>query len=185
VDLPDDPEGGVFRLTVKKEGVQASPEFPAALDEAKDDLGRTFADYLADAERVYREARKRAGVTRKAAVPPGRGMDPQVRHAIEEELPLLDEEPLRFRWEKLPNDRFFEIDQEAHVLLLNQHYRAALLGGRNGSLNDAPMVKALMYLLMQDAFQRERMGSRLKDNIELWQAVLVAAARTELDRVAD
>lgn len=185
VDLPEDPDGEVFRLTVKKEGVQASPEFTAALDEAKDDQGRTFGGYLADAERVYREARKRAGVTRKTAVPPGRGMDPQVRQAIEEELPLLDEEALQFRWQKLPSDRFFEIDQEARVLLLNQHYRAALLGGRNGALNDAPMVKALMYLLMQDAFQRERLGSRLKDNIELWQAVLVAAARTELDRVAD
>jgi hypothetical protein len=185
VDLPVDSEGEVFRLTVKKEGVQASPEFTTALDNAKDDQGRTFGDYLADAERVYREARKRAGVTRKAAVPPGRGMDPQVRQAIEEELPLLPEEPLQFRWQKLPNDRFFEIDQETRVLLLNQHYRAALLGGRSGTLNDAPMVKALMYLLMQDAFQRERMGSRLKDNIELWQSVLVAAARTELDRVAD
>jgi hypothetical protein len=186
VDLPDDSDGTVFRLTVKKEGVQASPEFVASLEDAKDDQGRTFAQYLSEAERVYREARKRAGVARKAAVPPGRGIDPQVRQVIEEELPVLTgEEPLQFRWQKLPNDKFFEIDQDGHLLLLNQHYRAALLGGRGGSLNDAPMVKSLMYLLMQDAFQRERMGSRLKDNIELWQSVLVAAARAELDRVAD
>ncbi|MFD7456109.1 MULTISPECIES: ATP-binding protein [unclassified Streptomyces] len=186
VDLPDDSDGTVFRLTVKKEGVQASPEFVASLEDAKDDQGRTFAQYLSEAERVYREARKRAGVTRRAAVPPGRGVDPQVRQVIEEELPVLTgEEPLQFRWQKLPNDKFFEIDQDGHLLLLNQHYRAALLGGRGGSLNDAPMVKSLMYLLMQDAFQRERMGSRLKDNIELWQSVLVAAARAELDRVAD
>lgn len=186
VDLPDDPDGRVFRLTVKKEGVQASPEFVASLDDAKDEQGRTFAQYLSAAERVYREARKRAGVARKPVVPPGRGIDPQVRQVIEEELPVLaGEDALQFRWQKLPNDRFFEIDQDGHVLLLNQHYRAALLGGRSGSLNDAPMVKSLMYLLMQDAFQRERMGSRLKDNIELWQSVLVAAARAELDRVAD
>ncbi|MFJ9924508.1 MULTISPECIES: ATP-binding protein [Streptomyces] len=185
VDLPDDPDGTVFRLTVKKEGVQASPEFTGALDGAKDGRGRTFTAYLADAERVYREARKRAGVARKAAVPPGRGMDPQVRQAIEEEVPLTHDDPLQFRWQKLPNDKFFEVDQEGQVLLLNQRYRAALLGGRSGTLNDAPVVKSLMYLLMQDAFQRERMGSRLKDNIELWQAVLVAAARAELDRMAD
>jgi hypothetical protein len=186
VDLPDDPDGTVFRLTVKKDGVQASPEFAGSVEAAEDDQGRTFARYLTDAERVYREARKQAGVTRKAAVPPGRGIDPHVRQVIEEELPLLPgEEPLQFRWQKLSNDKFFEIDQEAHLLLLNQHYRAALLGGRSGSLNDAPMVKSLLYLLMQDAFQRERMGSRLKDNMELWQAVLVAAARAELDRVAD
>jgi hypothetical protein len=92
---------------------------------------------------------------------------------------------LQFRWQRLSNEKFFEIDQESHVLLLNQHYRAALLGGRTGSLNDAPMVKSLIYLLMQDAFRHERIGSRLKDNIELWQSVLVAAARAELDRVAD
>ncbi|MFF7752551.1 ATP-binding protein [Streptomyces sp. NPDC007971] len=186
VDLPDDSDGKVFRLTVKKEGVQASPEFVAAIEGAADGQGRNFAGYLTDAERVYREARKRAGVVRKAAIPPGRGVDPQVRHVIEEELPLLtQDDPLQFRWQRLPNDRFFEVDQEAHVLLLNQRYRAALLGGRSGTLNDAPMVKSLMYLLMQDAFQRERLGSRLKDNIELWQAVLVAAARAELDRIAD
>ncbi|WP_406008705.1 ATP-binding protein [Streptomyces sp. NBC_00637] len=186
IDLPNDPEATVFRLTVKKEGVQASPEFIGSLEDAKDDQGRTFARYVDDAERVYREARKRAGVARKAVVPPGHGIDPQVRQVIEEELPVLAHaDPLNFRWQKLSNDKFFEIDQDAHVLLLNQHYRAALLGGRDGSLNDAPMVKSLMYLLMKDAFQSERVGSRLKDNIELWQSVLVAAARAELDRVAD
>ncbi|MFF9107088.1 ATP-binding protein [Streptomyces sp. NPDC014805] len=186
VDLPDDPDGKVFRLTVKKEGVQASPDFAGAVEKAVDAQGRTFGQYLADAERVYREARRHAGVARKAALPAGRGMDPQVRQAIEDELPILaHEEPLQFRWQKLPNDKFFEVDQEGHVLLLNQHYRAALLGGPAGSVNDAPLVKSLMYLLMQDAFQRERLGSRLKDNIELWQSVLVAAARAELDRMAD
>ena len=186
VDLPDDPDGKVFRLTVKKEGVQASPEFIDSLDAAVDAQGRTFTQYILDAERVYRDARKRAGVERKPVIPPGRGIDPQVRQVIEEELPVLvHEEPLQFRWERLSNEKFFEIDQESHVLLLNQHYRAALLGGRTGSLNDAPMVKSLIYLLMQDAFRHERMGSRLKDNIELWQSVLVAAARAELDRVAD
>lgn len=186
VDLPDDPGAAVFRLTVKKDGVQASPEFVGSLEDAKDARGRTFAQYLVDAERVYREARKHAGVARKSAVPPGRGIDPQVRQVIEDELPVLThEDPLQFRWQKLSNDKFFEIDQEAHIVLLNQHYRAALLGGRGGSLNDLPMVKSLMYLLMQDAFQRERMGSRLKDNVELWQSVLIAAARAELDRMAD
>ncbi|AIR98595.1 ATP-binding protein [Streptomyces glaucescens] len=186
VDLPEDPDGRVFRLSVKKEGVQASPAFVASLEVAKDSLGRTFTQYLSDAERVYREARKRNGVARKAVVPPGRGIDPQVRQAIEEELPVLaGEDALQFRWQRLPNDRFFEIDQGGRMVSLNQHYRAALLGGRAGSLNDAPMVKSLMYLLMQDAFQRERVSSRLKDNIDLWQSVLVAAARAELDRVAD
>ncbi|SEQ31970.1 Histidine kinase-, DNA gyrase B-, and HSP90-like ATPase [Streptomyces sp. yr375] len=186
VDLPDDPEAKIFRLTVKKDGVQVSPEFVGSLEGAENEHGRTFAQYVVEAEHVYREARRHVGVARKAAVPPGRGIDPQVRQVIEEELPVLvHEEPLQFRWQKLANDKFFEIDQDGHVLLLNQHYRAALLGGRDGSLNDAPMVKSLIFLLMQDAFQRERMGSRLKDNIELWQSVLVAAARAELDRVAD
>ncbi|WP_369186436.1 ATP-binding protein [Streptomyces sp. R08] len=186
VDLPNDPEAEIFRLTVKKDGVQASAEFVGSLEDAKDVHGRTFAEYLVDAERVYREARKHTGVARKSAVPPGRGIDPHVRQVIEDELPvLMHEEPLQFRWQKLSNDKFFEIDQEAHIVLLNQHYRAALLGGRGGSLNDLPMVKSLMYLLMQDAFQRERMGSRLKDNVELWQSVLIAAARAELDRMAD
>ncbi|GAA2229038.1 hypothetical protein GCM10010232_14010 [Streptomyces amakusaensis] len=185
VDLPDT-TGDVFRLTVKKSGVETSPEYSSALERATAPGGDTFLDYLRTAEAVYREARKRSGTTRKPVLPPGRGLAPAVRETIEEELPLIPgEEPIAFQWQKLDNELFFEIDRENRTVLLNKHYRTAILGGRRGSVNDAPLVKSLMYVLLHQVFEKEYSGSREKDNLQLWQSILVSAARAELDRVAD
>ncbi|MGW2415923.1 ATP-binding protein [Streptomyces tubercidicus] len=185
VDLPED-TGDAFRLTVKKAGVDTSPEFTAALEQAVDPAGRTFDDYLADADATYRSARKRSGTTRSEAIAPGRGIAPEVRQAIEEELPLVPhQEPISVTWKGLPQDVFFDLDREEHSIILNQHYRTAILGGRRGCLNDAPVIKSLMYLLLHKIFEYERTGAKQKDNLQLWQSILIAAARSELDRVAD
>lgn len=42
-----------------------------------------------------------------------------------------------------------------------------------------------MYVLLHQVFEKEYSGSREKDNLQLWQSILVSAARAELDRVAD
>ncbi|MEV7275929.1 ATP-binding protein [Streptomyces sp. NPDC093111] len=187
IDLPDDAVASeVFRLTVKKDGVDSSPAFVTALESAADCDGRTFAQYVADADTTYRAARKRTATTRKSVIPAGKGFEASVRETIEDELPLLPgEEPIAVRWQKIDNGSFFELDREARTIVLNQHYRGALLGGRRGGINDAPVVKSLMYLLLHQVFEKEYSGSREKDNLQLWQSVLVAAARAELNRVAD
>ncbi|WP_367140781.1 MULTISPECIES: ATP-binding protein [Streptomyces] len=185
VDLPPVPND-VFRLTVKKSGVDTSPEFVEALEKATDVRGQPFTQYLTDADNVYREARKRSGTERKPVIGPGRGLAPEVRSTIEEELPLLPlEEPISMLWQKLDTDLFFELDRENRLVVLNQHYRRAILGGRDGSLNDAPLLKSLMYLMLHRVFEKEYSGSREKDNLQLWQSILVSAARSELDRVTD
>ncbi|WP_328970285.1 ATP-binding protein [Streptomyces sp. NBC_00239] len=185
IDLPSGGER-VFRLTVKKDGVDVSPEFVRALDEAADSAGVPFTRYIADAEAVHRDARKRAGTTRKPVIGPGKGFDPAVRETIEDELPLIPgEDPISVLWQKLDNSVFFEIDRESRTISLNHHYRTAILGGRRGGLNDAPTLKAMVYLLLHEVFEKEYSGSREKDNLQLWQSILVTAARTELERVAD
>ncbi|MER0241998.1 ATP-binding protein [Streptomyces sp. HSW2009] len=183
VELP--PDGGdAFRLTVKKAGVEAAPAFATSLNDAKDAGGYAFKEYLDAAEATYREARKRAGVDRKPVIGPGKGMPAEVKRTVEEELPLLPgEEPIALRWEKLGSDVFFNIDREERAILLNKAYRPALLGGRRGGLNDAPMVKSLLYLLLHQVFEKEYSGPREKDNLQLWQSILLSAARTELDRM--
>ncbi|MFD8589099.1 ATP-binding protein [Streptomyces sp. NPDC059637] len=185
IDLPADC-GDVFRLTVKKSGVEASPEFASALEKASDGHGNTFVDYLGAADATYREARKRTGTQRKAVIGPGKGIDPAVRETIEEELPVLAyEDPIAVRWDTLGNDLFFNVDREKRTIVLNKYYRTAILGGRRGGLNDAPLLKSLMYLLLHEVFQKEYSGSREKDNLQLWQSILLSAARSELDRMAD
>ncbi|WP_067692986.1 ATP-binding protein [Nocardia jejuensis] len=185
VELPST-SSDVFRLTVKKDGVEISPEFIAALENAADDSGAFFATYVADADTTYRDARKRAGVERKPVIPPGKGLDPSIREVISEELPpLIGEEPIVIKWQALEGDAFFELDREDRQILLNQRYRPGILGGRRGGLNDAPMIKSMLYLMVHEVFQRERIGPRDKDNLQMWQSVLVAAARAEMDRLSD
>ncbi|MFE3799786.1 ATP-binding protein [Nocardia tengchongensis] len=185
VELPST-SSDVFRLTVKKDGVEVSPEFIAALENASDDDGRTFGRFLVDADITYREARRRAGVDRRPVILPGKGLDSSVREVISEELPgLPGEEPIAIRWDNVDGDHFFELDRDHRQILLNQRYRPAILGGRRGGLNDAPMIKSMLYLMVNEVFQRERIGPRDKDNLQLWQSVLVAAARAEMDRLGD
>ncbi|MDN3238674.1 ATP-binding protein [Glycomyces tritici] len=186
VDLPEE-SGDVFRLTVKKEGVEAGPAFTSALETACSSGERTFGRFLEEAEEVYREARKREGLKRKSVIGPGKGFDPVVREAIEEELPLIPgEQPITVRWRHLDDGAFFDIDRDGRMIVLNRDYREAVLAGRRGGLDDAPLLKSLMYLLLHQVFEKEYSGSREKDNLQMWQAVLRSAAAAEVDHgVAD
>ncbi|MFC7218863.1 ATP-binding protein [Streptomyces polyrhachis] len=182
VELP--PAGGeVFRLTVKKQGVEAGPEFAAALLDGCVGGERAFGQYIEEAQGVYRDARKRAGATRKPVIGPGKGFDPAVREVIEDELPLIPgEEPIAIRWQALDDSLFFDIDREGRVIVLNRRFRDTILGGRRGGLNDAPLLKSLLYLLLHEVFEKEYIGSRQKDNLALWQSVMLAAAQSEVER---
>ena len=178
--------GDVFRLTVKKSGVETSPEFTSALEKATDAGGNTFLQYINDADTCYRDSRKRSSTARKAVVPPGKGMAPTVRETLAEELPMIPYmDPISIRWQKLDSELFFQIDREDSIIVLNQHYRSAVLGGRRGGLNDAPLLKSLMYILLHQVFEKEYSGSREKDNLQLWQVILVSAARAEINGVVD
>jgi len=177
-DLPVGSEGA-FGLTVKKAGIQPIPGFADAVEQADDGEGRSFLDFLKDAEGAYRQARTTTR-ERKAVLPPGRGITPAVRAAVEEELPFIPgESPIEVRWEALDGAVFFAIDREERRLVLNKRFRAALLGGRTAGLNDLPVLKTLLYLLVNEAFAGERIGPRVKDNLDLWQSLLVTAAQSE------
>ncbi|MFC8448530.1 ATP-binding protein [Kitasatospora sp. NPDC057223] len=182
IDLPD-AAADVFRLTVKKSGVEASPSFINALEHAHDTDEVEFGQYLKDSESVYRESRQRSVRERKPVIAPGKGIAPSVRSAINEELTFLQgEDPIELVWRTLDEDVFFQLDRAGHIIVLNSRYRPAITGGRRGSLNDAPMVKTMLYLLLHKVFESEVQGAREKDNLQLWQNILIAAARTELDR---
>ncbi|GCD99374.1 ATP-binding protein [Embleya hyalina] len=177
-DLPADSEHA-FGLTVKKAELQPVPGFVDAVERAVDADGHSFLDYLKDAEGAYRQARTTTR-ERKAVLPPGKGFAPELRAAIEEELPFVPgEEPIEVRWVPLGGDVFFSIDRDERRLLLNKQFRAALLGGRRGGLNDVPVIKTLLYLLMNEAFTGERIGPRVKDNLDLWQSLLLTAVKSE------
>ena len=176
-----DIEGDVAQMVTlkpEKNGVEVGPEFGPAVFAGSTRDGTTFAEYTDCARGVFKDANRRRRV-RPAILPPGAGFSPRVRRVFSREFPLKDEDPVDIRWTRLPGDDFFEIDREERVLWLNKRYRRALAGGRSGSLNDLPMIKALLFLLTENIFAGQNMGPRDKDNVEVWQEILIAAAREE------
>lgn len=161
-----------------------TPAFARGLEQATDDKGQTFAAYLQEAETTYREAARRATEPqRKAVLPAGKGLDPKLRRQLRDELPELEgEDPITFRWDSLPSDVFFELDREEREVKLNKEYRQVFNVGRRGGLNDAPVVKSMLYLMVNEIFQKERVRAVHTDNVALWNSVLVTAARCELAR---
>ncbi|MER6999855.1 ATP-binding protein [Streptomyces sp. NPDC000410] len=183
LDLPSAPND-VFSLTVKKDGVNVTPAFARGLEKAVDADGNTFSAYLAAAEATYREAAKRSTeVQRKEVVPPGKGVDPKLKRTLRDELPQVEgEDPITFRWDTLPSDVFFDIDREEHVVRLNKEFRQAFNGDRRAGSNDAPVLKGLLYLMLEKNFRMGRSSAQRDDEMALWNSVLLTAARCELDR---
>ena len=168
----------MLSLKPEKNGIEVGPAFGPSIVAAAAQDGTTFSEYIEHARGTFKEANKRRRI-RQAVLPPGTGFAPRLRRTIGRELPLKDEDPIEIRWKRLPNGDFFDIDRDERVLWLNQRYRKALAGNRRGGLNDLPVIKALLFLLTENVFAGQNMGPRDKDNIEVWQAVLTAAAREE------
>ena len=72
------------------------------------------------------------------------------------------------------------MDRRERTLWLNSDYRAAILKGSPAGVNDAPLLKALLFLLYEDIFRGTAFGPKDKDNVSMWLDVLTAAAEEEL-----
>lgn len=177
----DDTMAEMFVMNPEKTRVEARASFTAAVEAALGSDGFALPTFLQDVTQTFKESHRRT-TARRRVIPPGRGLTPKVRKVIASELDFLPgEEPIDVRWADFADDSFFDIDREEHIVWLNKSYRWAVIGERDASLNDAPLVKALLYLLLEDLFRGAYLGAKDKDNIELWQAILTAAARSELE----
>lgn len=175
----DDSWAGLLRMNPEKSSVATDADFQDAVGKATAEDGKTFWVFLDDALEVYKRSRKR-NTNRPKVVPPGKGFAASLRRAIDDELEYLpDEDPFDVRWRPIQGETFLEVDRERRTLWLNKRYRSLVTGDNNGSLNDAPLLKGLLYLLTQEVFKGSYLGPRDKDSIDLWQQVLTAAARAE------
>ncbi len=169
----------VFRMNPEKSKVETGPEFAAALDAATASDRTVFKDYVELAASAFKRANQRVR-SRPKIVPLGRGVPPRVRRTVEQELDCLPGyDEVDIRWTNLPDDVFFDVDRENSTIWLNGRYRHAVLGDRRGSFNDAPLVKTLVFLLVENLFHGSYLGAKDKDNLDLWQSLLTAAVQEE------
>ena len=158
--------------------MDAPLSFVNAVQLATSHDGTSFGAYVEQALDAYRA---KAAPTIKPVVPPGPGLRSDVRKAIRDNFPVVPrDEEVTIRWERLPGDQFFGIDRDSRVLVLNSLYRRAVLGNRAASKADAPIVKSLLFLLVNDMFRTQRESTVEKATIAAYQAVLVSAARGEI-----
>ncbi|GAA4752337.1 ATP-binding protein [Gordonia alkaliphila] len=169
--------GPFVTMNPEKSGLKFEPVFHDAINKAEASDGTTFLKFLQDAESIYTDANKRKR-QRKPVIRPDKGIAPAVRKQIGSELPLLDGDAVHIKWARMPSGEFLDVDHPGRTLWLNSRYRALFAPG-GGSLNDAPVLKALLYLLTHEVFEGQHLGPRDKDEIALWKSVIGAAAAAE------
>jgi len=175
----------LFAMSIEKSGVRMVADLVRAVERAVSDDGTTFSDYLSAAEDSFRQSNRRVR-KRSPILPPGQGITPGVRRVLTRETEFIEgEEPLRIRWTRLENGDFVDVDRRNRTLWLNSEYREAILKGAAGSVNDAPLLKALLFLLYEDVFRGVAFGPKDKDNVSLWLDVLTAAALEEQREYGD
>jgi hypothetical protein len=169
--------GSFVTMNPEKHGLKFEPIFHDAVNHARASDGTTLDGYLSDAEAIYVESNRRRR-RRKPAIRPDKGFAPDLRRAIRNELPMIEGEDVRLLWRRMPPGEFLDVDLPDKTLWLNSRYRS-LFAPAGGSLNDAPVVKALLYLLTHHVFEGQHLGARDKDEIALWKGVLGAAVAAE------
>ena len=181
VEIDVDSLDKLVQLNPEKSGTQFLPEMARAINRAKSSKGITFPDFLTAAEDVHTASKKRRH-RRARVVQPAQGFSPGVRKAIASELLFnTSEEPVSVKWRRMTLGKFFDIDRDEQTLWLNLAYRDLFSPGQKG-MNDAPMIKTLMFLLTQGHFTGVQYSAAKKDDAAVWQALLGAAAEEEASR---
>jgi hypothetical protein len=168
-----------FGLNVQKSGVSVPAQFLDALQLARSgDVA--FNQYIRDAIDAY--GRKPVTV-REAPLLPVRGIPRQLTKQVRASVTGSARgrtRPASIAWRSLPEAQFFELDRDGETIYLNSRYRrAVLLGSRRGP-SDAPLVKMLLFLMLGEELDRQRVSEASRDWLAKCQSVLVAAAKAQI-----
>lgn len=173
IDVPDALDSK-FRLTVQKTDFVVPTQFIDAVHDAKAG-NTTFSDYLKKAEEVYRRAPKEA----TSVCYPRDGVPRAVSEKILTILKAHEKgkkQPVTFSWQKLEPDQVFDIESDSLEIFLNIAYRDAITGGKN-SAADAPVVKILLFFLMEEILASERISAKASDYIDKINECLLEAIK--------
>jgi hypothetical protein len=166
-------------LDVKKVEIQLPPDLVTSIQKAKTPSGVDFKKYLSIADETYRTRKMN-----EAELPliPSFGLPSDLTEFLHHELRIkatAKHRDLKIKWRQMDRELFFHIDRDVGDLYLNQEYRKQLLHGLPGSSADIPVVKCLLFLVLEDALSSERMGPKIRERLEQVNRILVQAVRYE------
>jgi hypothetical protein len=166
-------------LDVKKVEIQLPPKLADAVRKAKTKSGTDFKKYLAIADEAYRKRQITYG---DLPLIPSVGLPSDLSRYLHDELRVkgtAKHRDLKIVWEDLEDNLFFEIDRDRGLLFLNRLFRRQLLHGLPGSSADIPVVKCLLFLVLEEALSSERMGPKIRERFEQVNRILVEAVKYE------
>ena len=140
------------------------------------DQTKSFADVCDDAIAVLRNSNKKSG-TPDVLAEAGQGIAPPIKEAIEDEAVLKKGDSVNVVWADLEGDTFVEVSPRDSTVKINRQYRKMVNPGR-GALNDAPLLKTLLYLLFND-IATSKQTRKSKANASLWSELLTVAAKEQ------
>ncbi len=165
IDLPTSLDN-LFSLDVKKSGIREPVGFADALRKAKAADGTVFTDYRSAATAIYRSGSQRD--PRDFPLIPGRGLAKELRAKLREVIvPRRSRtREVHFEWDHLTAGSFFEIDRDKRIIRLNVKARQAILSGGRSSAADAPIVKLLLFFILEPDFDSNRVSKAQKERLE-------------------
>jgi hypothetical protein len=166
-------------LDVKKVEIQLPPALANSIRKARTASGIDFKKYLSIADEAYR---KRQATESELPLIPSAGLPSDLSRFLHDELRIKrtsKHRDLKIVWEYFDTDEFFDIDRDRGLLFLNRAYRKQLLHGLPASGADIPVVKCLLFLVLEEALSSERMGPRIRERIEQINRILVEAVKYE------
>jgi hypothetical protein len=166
-------------LDVKKVEIQLPSSLATAFQKAKTESGIDFKKYLSLADETYRT---RQATDAELPLIPSQGLPAQFAEFLHRELRIKStskHKDLAIEWADLSRDAFFDFDRKEGRLYLNRAYRKMLLHGLPGSSADLPVVKCLVFLLLRDALASQRTGSKVREQLDLLNRILIEAVKYE------
>ncbi|MBD0022535.1 ATP-binding protein [Gordonia pseudamarae] len=165
-------------INPEKVGTTFDDELRSAFVHARTADNTTLESFREDARRAEKVSKQRVASPIEAPMP-GDGLPVSVKVAFATHTEPNDGYLIDIRWSLLPADQIYAIDLDDHRLVLNARYRSAIVGHPSLDIDDAPLVKSLLLLLLEDHFVGTGGGAKKKRENVAWQAILLAAVHEQ------
>lgn len=179
IDIPDR-AADIVRVLPTKASVDTNSSFTDAAETARAKDGTTLHDFVREAHQIYRT---RGEQKVRSIVAPGAGIPADVRGAlVGAGIPLQRGKKIQIEWGRVDGDEFFVVDRDSRTMTLNSRYRRALLGDQRGGATDIPIVRTLLYFLLNSTFERTRDRETERERLAAINMALVKAVALEVRR---
>lgn len=173
-------------MNPSKTGVVLKPIFANAVSAAVDSSeSYTLDKYLTLArEQLKGSNRRPAKVSPITRV--GSGLPEEVVERIENTLGWRDaQHKLTVDWGFVPQGQLFEVDFAKRSIRLNSRYRVFLSATEANRHEDAPIVRTLLFLLLESYFKGGHLKQQTRDQVQGFQEILAAATEVQLREISE